>query len=422
MSSDDALLTSLCGICHVNTPRYKCPRCGARTCSLSCVKKHKNWSSCNGERDPTVYIPPAKLRTDAGIDHDYNFLTKIERKVEQTEKILREERGILPNQKQAPPPNKRARLHKGQSRGRTTVGDDMRPWARMALGRLRTLGISVIHQPYGMMRAKENGTSFNKRTGLINWQVEWVFLDPPAEASGSRSSTRILGKMLENTPFHIGLADCEERSRWLELSQGEKEAEKKQRKANASITKQDDLVRGQDAQNSSWSDAHEVAQNQTTGCWNIEEHRRREQRSQAGLPGQSKTATYQYFFHVPGTPSKDAQKLIPAKPTDTLESVLRGSEVLEFPTIYVLPAGCSLPEGYVLYARPRSEASKKRKSSALVQYGSSEEDAEEGEISDEVISEEGSEANSEAGEGGDVNDDDTTSSSGSSDESDMEIA
>ncbi len=33
-----------CEICCVAAAKYKCPRCESRTCSLACVKQHKNTS------------------------------------------------------------------------------------------------------------------------------------------------------------------------------------------------------------------------------------------------------------------------------------------------------------------------------------------------------------------------------------------
>lgn len=392
---------------------------------MPCIKKHKNWSTCNGERDPTVFIPAAKLRTDAGIDHDYNFLTKIERTVERVEKILTEERGILPQRKDGPPPNKKARLHKGQSRGRTTVGDNLRPWAKQALSRLQALNISVMLQPYGMSRAKENATSFNKRTGSINWQVEWLLLDPNAPPLGNTKMepTRILGKTLDTTPLYVGFTESQERQRFLQLNKEDREREKKGKRL-AKEGLDDDWETGQTAQNaesSTWRDAPENTQDAATGCWNILGEPRK-QRWEDWLARKEKHK-YRFFFHVPGIPSRETQKLIPIEPADTLESILKDSEVLEFPTIYVFPIGSSLPQGFMVAKRSREEPKqprkkhqkggptdpKKRKSSAsLVEYGSSE--GEEGEVHE----------SKERGEDDVEEDDDDTSSSGS-DSSDMDV-
>lgn len=50
-----------------------------RTCSLPCYKRHQQWAQCNGKRDAASFVKRSELATPRGIDHDYNFLTSIER-------------------------------------------------------------------------------------------------------------------------------------------------------------------------------------------------------------------------------------------------------------------------------------------------------------------------------------------------------
>lgn len=365
--SDDPLLTSLCGICHISEPKYKCPRCGAKTCSLACVKKHKNWSSCNGERDPTVFIPATQLRTDRGIDHDYNFLHKLERKVETADKIFTEERGILPQRKQDLRPNKRARLHKGQSRGKTTLGDDLRPWAKAALGRLRKLDINVEHAPYGMSRARENKTHYNHKLRKINWQVEWLLLDSDA------GPTRILSKALDTTPLYEAFGECQ----WLRISKDEREAEKKAQKArldNGQNLEQehvdeDDHCGLQSPGSGTWHEAVTILQESLTCRWNGDPTDRRKSNLKDQIIRHDKDK-YKFFLGNPKDPAREAKKLMPVSTTDALETTLKGLQVVEFPQIYVLPTGAILPNGYVSVRRreePKAQ-SKKRKGGSLVAY------------------------------------------------------
>ncbi|KAI1084026.1 hypothetical protein F5B20DRAFT_526378 [Whalleya microplaca] len=365
----DPLLTSLCTICHIQAPKYRCPRCGTRTCSLSCVKKHKNWSSCNGERDPTVFVPREKLKTDAGIDHDYNFLTKIERSVERAEKILREEKDILPQENGAsnPPPNKRARLHKGRSRGRVTLEDSSRKWDRNSIQRLQHLGINVSSVPYGMSRAKENKSSWNRRTRTINWQVEWLELKTQSPMGGSQSAdpSRILHKILDETPLYVGFAESQEYHRQRQLS----DRERTQEKRKASHDRQEAAESGQSPTTSAWRAHTSVMQDPSTATWSYLIS------SSQGLHAQeAQKDKYRFFFLEPRTPSRESQKLIPLLPTDTLATALPGLDIIEFPTIcFLLASSTAIPDGYSIKDRPGK--SKKRGSSALVGY-SSEEDGE----------------------------------------------
>ncbi|KAI0018237.1 hypothetical protein F4780DRAFT_751901 [Xylariomycetidae sp. FL0641] len=396
----DPLLTSLCTICRIEEPRYKCPRCGTRTCSLACVKKHKNWSSCNGERDPTVFIPREKLKTDAGVDHDYNFLTKIERSVEQAEKILREERDILPQGPSSAPPNKKLRLHKGQSRGKTTLEDSTRKWERNTISRMRRLGIHVASVPYGMARSKENKTSWNRRTGTINWQVEWIDMttaESPNQARTDTQSRRILHKILDEAPLYEGFADAKEIHRQRQLSETERAQEKQLRKQQGSskggqnttsTAWEAQLSWMQDPQRSTWSEAF-IGQS-------------------TGIPG---TSLCRFFYHKPKTPSKEAPRLIPVDSADTLASLLPGFDVLEFPTFYVFPPDSEKEiEGFVIENKPKKAKDRKRKASALVEYGSGGESSgeeEEGEVADRP-------------DANDDTSDDTTSSSGSDSDPEMD--
>ncbi|KAI0415111.1 hypothetical protein F5X98DRAFT_365360 [Xylaria grammica] len=384
----DPLLTSLCSICRIQPPKYKCPRCAARTCSLSCVKKHKTWSSCNGERDPTVFVPLDKLKTDAGIDHDYNFLTSIERSVERAERILREDRDVLPQESYQPPPQKKTRFNKGQSRGRTTVDDGPRKWDRGAIHRLRDLGIHVSSVPYGMTRSKENRTSWNRRTKTINWQVEWLLFDAGCSAATDSQPPpkRMLHKALDETPLHLAFAEALEYGRQRQLTDHERAEEKK------ALRKQQ--VPGQWPQDptGTWHGSSCPLQNHTDGTWGglIDPDGRHISRNK-----------YRFLFLKPKSPSRGPQRLVPLDASESLSSLLPGQEIVEFPTIYVLPAQATgLGEGYIIEEKSQKKSSIKRKASTLVDYESGAELSEE----DGQIMEGGAEVEAS---------DDITSSSGS---------
>jgi hypothetical protein len=435
----DPLLTSLCGICHIKEPKYKCPRCGVRTCSLTCSKKHKSWSSCNGERDPTVYVPPTRLRTDAGIDHDYNFLTKIERTMERTERMFIEDKGILPEPQARPHPNKRHKMHHGHSQDRTTTAtaeSDARRWAKLGKWKLTKLDINLKLLPFGMERARENTTSYNRRTKAINWQVEWLLVDSEQPSEESRHGlTRSLNKAPDLRPLHLAFADCQEANRRLKLSNAEKEAEKLQAKKERALTRNSGGSCPQDTISGAWIAAIAVKQDPTTGSWQtsagtdktleVELEKRHDQ--------------WKFFVQIPGTPSKDSRKLVSVDATETLDNALRGLDVLEFPTLLVLPSHLTLPTGYTIMPRPKNQhggrldalaqETRKRKRFGVI-HGVLAEEEENGEIRDDKGLHEGqpeSEAENEEHDEGATsvmrgeNCDDTTSSSGSDSDSDLDM-
>lgn len=337
-----------------------------------------------------MFIPREKLKTDAGVDHDYNFLTKIERTVERTEKILREEREILPEEDTSarPPPNKRARLHKGQSRGRVTFEENSRKWDRNSIQRMRQLGIKVSSLPYGMTRSKQNKTSWNRRTRTMNWQIEWLEWKTisPGEEHNDPQPSRILHKVLDEVPLYEGFTEAQEYNRRGQLNNQERAQEKKQKALEKKIL----IGGGQDMATTAWTSQEYVMQDSRTAAWNnvISKSHTIE-----GLEDK-----YRFFYLKPRTPSREAQKLVPLRPTENLATILPDLDVLEFPTICVLPANSSdVPDGYVVESRPRR--SKKRQASSLVEYPSEDES---GTMEDNDLKEEEGEE-----------DDDTTSSSGS---------
>ncbi|KAJ1325138.1 zinc finger HIT domain-containing protein [Microdochium nivale] len=432
----DPLLTSLCTICHVQSPKYKCPRCATRTCSLQCIKKHKKWSSCSGERDPTVYLAPSKLKTDAGIDHDYNFLTKIERSIETADKIMREERDIVPPPGGHPQqqhndasggrhqhrdnhhPNKRARFNDGRhGHDEHSASASSRRWDKNSQFRLRKLGIHVSTVPYGMTRSRENKTSWNKRTRTINWQVEW-FVHAGAEtasagheqgsaaktevANDTHKPTRILHKILDETPlvegFEAGLAwyrhtQMTEEERALEKITKKKEEHSKTATKMRREVKLNGAACGQDPLSSSWTAHFAATQSSTSSAW---QDVYPETRSRA-TTSQPIESAYQFFYQKPRIPSRQTQKLTPLDPEDDLAKILPRLEIVEFPAIHVFPKGVPLPEGYALDqpsqkqrqmpVRPQQGGrgeNGKRKAEGLVGYGSSGEDDDNDDDDDDV--------------------------------------
>ena len=133
---------------HIKPYRYCCPRCSSRTCSLPCLKRHKQWASCNGARDPATYVKRSDLATPKGIDHDYNYLTSIERQFDLAERDC-ESRGILLYDEVEKGGRKRA--HK-ITKGEVPLGDA-----------IRERRIVVDRAPKGMSRQKQNATFWDRR-------------------------------------------------------------------------------------------------------------------------------------------------------------------------------------------------------------------------------------------------------------------
>ncbi|OAA58204.1 Zinc finger, HIT-type [Cordyceps fumosorosea ARSEF 2679] len=436
----DPMLTSLCAICHVAPPKYKCPRCGLRSCSLKCTTKHKAWSACSGTRDPTAYLPPSRLRTPAGVDHDYNFLHGIERSLQRAERVLVDERHLVHPEELRPMTVQEVRWKAGRDgRKRKVLVTRLlrdakgRRFERFLAQRLRKLKVEVLCMPTGMTRQKENSTTLNRKTSRINWQVEWFLIDDDAEAEVARAeedeaseacnATRVLSKVMDNVPLHEA---------YRTMLDEQEAAKRRQAKKDGRTIDEEPIYHG-NFPKSRCLPSRTAMQDPQTGLWftctgpNVETW------------PQEKQLEYQYFLAQPQTRRPDKRLAVsPLQTTDCLRDVLTNTRVLEFPTIIVLRSGTELPESYILgpkdsispMAAPSGgskrkdgpaggkeagdRAAKKRKS----------DDVEEGEV-DEY-------EDSDGGAGGlvkgavideqsmDENEDDDTSSSGSPSESESD--
>ncbi len=123
-----------------NEPKYCCPGCKSRTCSLECYKRHKVWSQCSGKRDPGAYVKRSQLATAAGIDHDYNFLTSIEKAFDSAGRDA-DDRGIALRVASAWEPTSGSNYQRN----------------------LQACGVIVYRAPKGMSRQRHNHTKWHPK-------------------------------------------------------------------------------------------------------------------------------------------------------------------------------------------------------------------------------------------------------------------
>ncbi|KAG7285427.1 hypothetical protein NEMBOFW57_010054 [Staphylotrichum longicolle] len=260
----ETVLSTLCSICHTEPPKYRCPRCGARTCSVGCIQKHKARADCDGVRNPRAFLPLAQLKTDAGIDHDFNFLTSIERARQRAEKDVVEVRQLLSDKELRPPNDDKLfqkvwygdELHhipaqQSQSYG-NRHGRAPAPGPPLIDGfdkhvrrRLRYLDIEAVTMPKGMARQRDNKTAWNRRTQTINWQVEWLVYNAADlgfvhdDDDDQQQPLRILYKSLEGTPLAAALASTLDWHRG-QLDRQARESQQQQQQQQQPDTDNDD--------------------------------------------------------------------------------------------------------------------------------------------------------------------------------------
>jgi hypothetical protein len=128
--------------------KYKCPKCTRKTCSLDCVKLHKELDKCSGIRDKTAYVPRSQyninhLQSGKANSSDYQFLEEVSAELDGLERKI-------PNGS-----TKRNFLKKQASKR----------------------GIELQLLPVGMTRQSTNRTVYQSRQNRFLWTIEWKFLD-----------------------------------------------------------------------------------------------------------------------------------------------------------------------------------------------------------------------------------------------------
>ncbi|RWR97156.1 zinc finger protein [Cinnamomum micranthum f. kanehirae] len=138
----------LCEECGQNPSKYKCPGCSLRTCSLPCVKSHKQRTSCTGKR-PTTFVPLSQFNDNLLIS-DYNFLEEAKRTAESAKRMRYGLSGYYGFK--LPPSLKLLRsvaAHKRKTR--------------------------VLFLPSGMSKREKNQSRYDQKAKSIFWTIEWHF-------------------------------------------------------------------------------------------------------------------------------------------------------------------------------------------------------------------------------------------------------
>ncbi|GLU16541.1 hypothetical protein SLE2022_329720 [Rubroshorea leprosula] len=139
---------AFCEECKSHPSKYKCPACSLRSCSLPCVKAHKQRTGCNGKRNMTKFVPLSKF-DDNLLLSDYNLLEEVKRIAESARRA-------------------RAKLC-GYSHFKLPFV--LRSLRSAAASR----GTRLWFQPNGMSKRGKNQTRYYQREKFISWTIEWRF-------------------------------------------------------------------------------------------------------------------------------------------------------------------------------------------------------------------------------------------------------
>ncbi|GFY37831.1 hypothetical protein TNIN_186821 [Trichonephila inaurata madagascariensis] len=144
-SQEKSLYHNLCSTCN-EPSKYRCPKCLTLSCSLNCVKAHKEKSGCDGIRDKTAFVPLEEFK-DRHLHSDYHFLEDVIRSLDNAQRLKRNF-GFM----HFLPPN----LFRLQS-----------------VAKRRKTELRIL--PVAFARRKASTTYLRYSDGKIFWKLEWVF-------------------------------------------------------------------------------------------------------------------------------------------------------------------------------------------------------------------------------------------------------
>lgn len=296
----------------------------------------------------------SQLMTEAGIDHDYNFLSGIERDMGKAEKLFSETSDPIPMRQ------------RGFTAQKSAVN----------YNQLEAAGVHVIRAPKGMSRQKENKShrsSTKKSTGGQNivWTVEWLG-ERGMRALTETSST---SQLTAANPFvHREKHKSKKRKHDSEIPENPtlpSSQDAKVSPTNHKSLKLDDQVVAEERVESV-DEEPELSPLRPRGPGSSSQANEQPETKMAeahhpdiGDDGNNSKSLgdeqHQFFLVKPRT-STSKQVLIPLDSLATLGQSLRGRTVLEFPTICVFPDSMQqLPEEYMMeeeYLKQESDEQK----------------------------------------------------------------
>lgn len=135
-----------CRVCRAALHKYTCPACFSKSCSVECIKRHKQDTGCSGMRSRVRFIPASKYDINSLID-DSAFLQQV------------------------------ARAKDVAKRGQVaSIGHKIGKKQHTLAKRASECGVNLTFMPRGMRRATINKSFFNQKYGVLI-QIECCCLD-----------------------------------------------------------------------------------------------------------------------------------------------------------------------------------------------------------------------------------------------------
>ncbi|KAG7514120.1 hypothetical protein JOB18_025747 [Solea senegalensis] len=162
---------SNCVVCQSEEAKYRCPACLTHSCSLLCVKKHKEDSGCSGVRDKTAYVSLSQF-DEMALLNDYRFL---------------EDTGRFAD-------------------GATRDNLIRTPHSTFKMKRLaasaRKMNMTLKFLPITFSKSRENSTFFLSKEKRFMWHLKLIFPQSSTEFTQKRVSDGHILKQILMTYIH----------------------------------------------------------------------------------------------------------------------------------------------------------------------------------------------------------------------------
>lgn len=162
---------SSCGVCGSEEAKYRCPACLTHSCSLPCVKKHKDVSGCSGVRNKTAFVTLSQF-DEMALLSDYRFL-------EDTGRFA--DGATRDNLIQAP---------------RTTLK------SKKLASNARKMNITLRFLPVTFTKSRENSTFFFTKEKRFLWHLKLIFPQSSSEFTQRRVSDNQTLKQILSAYIH----------------------------------------------------------------------------------------------------------------------------------------------------------------------------------------------------------------------------
>ncbi|KNH06104.1 Lariat debranching enzyme [Perkinsela sp. CCAP 1560/4] len=128
-------------------PKYRCPQCGIRSCSLSCLQEHKIRYNCEGKARPERYLAVSDF-TNSAIRKDFSMLVATQRFVDNSRRAVEPERRYN---------------HK-----------DLSPPLQLLSRNARKNGVVLQILSSGLRKRQENTSRYVAQNDTLIWRVDFI--------------------------------------------------------------------------------------------------------------------------------------------------------------------------------------------------------------------------------------------------------